>query len=358
MVPQKNPGCLLIRRKIAGARAGLQIVDHREVVDHREGNGVSLRLWQLHLVQVWQLHLGEVVLRKKKGCLLIRRKIAGARAGLQIVDHREVVDHREGNGVSLRLWQLHLVQAASSRRPGNSRLPFGGWIVQPGIRRKTTGRETVVRKRIVHNLIIARARVCLEKAKTPKARQMALKMLVWAHRAGRLWGWRTSIVNEDGEILPAPPQLLESRSRKRWYSLGFVSQRTQGQIDRAVALVESHEVVVPDEQDGGRRECPRTSRRNQFSPASPPKSPEFGRISGVSSTLAAVIGGLLMTPYSVKSQAPHAGRLDGGGVRQCGRPFGRSNEGSGVRSRRYRRRGGGEVRLSTRFPLSLLSSTC
>ena len=28
-----------------------------------------------------------------------------------------------------------------------------------------------------------------------------------------------------------------------------------------------------------------------------------------------------------------------GGVRQCGRPFGRSNEGSGVRSRRYRRRG-------------------
>ena len=33
---------------------------------------------------------------------------------------------------------------------------------------------------------------------------------------------------------------------------------------------------------------------------------------GVHSTLAAVIGVLLVTPYSVKSQAPHAGRLDGG----------------------------------------------
>ena len=89
-----------------------------------------------------------------------------------------------------------------------------------------------------------------------------------------------------------PPELLESRSRKRWYSLSFVSQRTQAQIDEVVALVESHEVVVSDEQDGGRlcacRECPRTSRHNPFSPASPPKSPEFGRISGVPSTLAAV----------------------------------------------------------------------
>ena len=169
---------------------------------------------------------------------------------------------------------------------------FGGWIVQPGIRRKATCREIVVRKRIVRNLVIARARVCLEKAKTPEDRQMALKMLVWARRAGRLWGWRTSIVNEDGEILPAPPELLESRSRKRWYSLSFAPRRTQAQIDQAVALMESHEVVVSDEQDGGRlcarRECPRTSRRNPFSPASPPKSPEFGRISGVPSTLAAV----------------------------------------------------------------------
>ena len=53
-----------------------------------------------------------------------------------------------------------------------------------------------------------------------------------------------------------------------------------------------------------RRQCSVTSGAARLS--------LFGQREGVHSTLAAVIGGLLMTPYSVKLQAPHAGRLNGG----------------------------------------------